>query len=181
MILILFADGTRLGDYLQCHGWSGVWWLARRHPRLLFSIAGASLVQRLGGSPSHVIVEHGGAAVDYGFTETRFLPALGVTSIRYVVAAVAVHGTTDLTRWEGRRDGGWAATLWVTLCYLILYASRGRIRLRRDCIAVAKACLLDAGIEVPHRVWTVPQLMEHLHAIGCAAASPPGIGGPTPR
>jgi hypothetical protein len=157
---VLFSGNDDLTRYRRRHGWRGVAWAARRHPALLFALAGGVVIERLGGRPSHVMIEQDGVVLDYGFRGTRFWPTLAVG--RQVERSVEVPGITNLTRWEGRRDGGVWTLLVVTACYLIMYASGGRIRLRTDCISVARSCLADAGVEIPRWIWTARQLLEHL-------------------
>lgn len=170
MMRILFAGGDRITAYRQRHGWRGLCWLARRHPKTLYQMVGGSIVGLLGGwrGVSHVMVSDGDAVVDYTFAGTRFFPAVQWRQYPGVAGSCFIwtNPRPSIRRFEGRLDADWAELLRTTAAYWLLWLSFGRIKLLTDCIDVARVCLADIGIDVPAHVWTPKQLRRVLERHG---------------
>lgn len=167
---LLYAQAYRIGDYHRRHGWRGVRWLACRRPSNLWQLVGASIVARLSGwEADHVLVDDGEVVLDYAFTKTRYWPSLAVGWSHQIVGEQRIRclARLDLSAFEGRTDsGGWIHLLLVTCCYWLLWLSAGRIRLRTDCVSIAKQCLRQVGIDVPRWVWLPSHLRDFLHETG---------------
>lgn len=169
MTVIFFATGGRLREYCRRHGWRGLKYLVRHHPKVAYQMLGGAIVRRLGGwSASHVMVGFGGVVVDYSLGGTRFFPVSQASTYPGIAGLCLIcgRGRVDMSRFEGRPDARWSDLCRTTAAYWLLWATQGRIKLLVDCVDVAKVALADVGVAVPRSIWTPRQLRDYLDANG---------------
>jgi len=171
-----FAEGMSMRKHFWDYPWRWKLRLIRREPALCYYLLGSHLIRWITRSAiSHVLIEYDDVVLDPMFTRNKYWPA---DTFKKKYPGRRVHFTfqsdkpVDLKKWEQSKDrGAVVASVWGTTFRLILFFSRGRIRLSEDCVSMGTDALRTAGITVPVGIVSPQQLMNWLkeHGHACTA------------